>query len=125
MICSAARKLGHSGDKGSFAPCPHLLRIEPDKSGAVVASKLDAAYLPSTVVHTRSPGEERLKKIGIGRNICSIREYHRRRSGLTAWTAMVDGGFGHWPIQSLKRECRDETRVSFSHYRCLPTASIG
>jgi hypothetical protein len=27
--------------------------------------------------------------------------------------------------ESLKRECRDETRVSFSHYRCLPTASIG
>src|SRR5258706_1028085 len=31
MICSAARKLGHSGDKGSFAPCPHLLRIEPER----------------------------------------------------------------------------------------------
>src|SRR5258708_5080793 len=28
------------------------------------------------------------------------------------------------PQHSLERECRDETRVSFSHYRCLPTCSV-
>ena len=71
------------------------------------------------------------KKIGIGRNICSIREYHRPCSGLTAWTAMVDARFGHWPILSALKVLKGSAEMkhalaSLTIGACLllPSASV-
>ena len=71
------------------------------------------------------------KKIEIGRNICSIREYHRPCSGLTAWTAMVDARFGHWPILSALKVLKGSAEMkhalaSLTIGACLllPSASV-